>query len=65
MATSTQSHQTSEGPPYLNFHPEFLIETTRLYITHFQPDNDAHCAFLVDLHKGNNGLNDFCRTHHT
>ncbi|KAF2800257.1 including n-acetylases of ribosomal protein [Melanomma pulvis-pyrius CBS 109.77] len=52
MTTSNQSDEPSEGPPYLNFHPAFLIETTRLYITHLLPENEAHSTFLVDLHKG-------------
>ena len=33
-----------------NFHPGFLIETLRLYITHFDPDSATHCDFLVALY---------------
>jgi GNAT superfamily N-acetyltransferase len=30
--------------------PSFFIESDRLYLTYFQPDNDAHCDFLVKLY---------------
>ncbi|SPN96578.1 uncharacterized protein DNG_00101 [Cephalotrichum gorgonifer] len=30
--------------------PNFAIDTPRLRISHFQPDNDAHCDFLVELY---------------
>lgn len=30
--------------------PAFLIESTRLYISYLQPDNDAHCDFLMELY---------------
>lgn len=28
----------------------FAIETTRLYISYLQPDNNADCDFLVELY---------------
>jgi RimJ/RimL family protein N-acetyltransferase len=43
-----EAAKEQSGPGY---HPDFLIETVRLYISHFKSDNDAHCDFLVDLHK--------------
>lgn len=30
--------------------PNFHIETPRLYISYFQPDNPTHCNFLVELY---------------
>jgi len=30
--------------------PNFYIETPRLYISYLNPDNDAHCDFLVALY---------------
>ncbi|OQV18405.1 hypothetical protein BV898_07608 [Hypsibius exemplaris] len=29
--------------------PNFYIETPRLYISQYLPDNDAHCQFLVEM----------------
>ncbi|KAK3681697.1 including n-acetylases of ribosomal protein [Podospora appendiculata] len=30
--------------------PSFAIETPRLYISHFVPEDDKHCDFLVELY---------------
>lgn len=32
------------------FDPEFVFETPRLYVSHFDASNDAHCDFLIELY---------------
>lgn len=47
------------------FDPEFAIEAPRLYLSHFDASNEAHCDFLVKLYAsdeaiagfGNSGIN--------
>jgi RimJ/RimL family protein N-acetyltransferase len=51
MAAAMKLDEVAKETSSPSYHPDFLIETDRLYISHFKSDNDAHCDFLVDLHK--------------